>query len=66
MISGGMHLANLLGVKTIVIFGPTNPRATKPIYGDNSDVVRAHFEVGMENSETTINEILKLFVNESD
>ena len=64
--SGGMHLANLLGLQTIVLFGPTNPKATKPIYGDNSYVVRAHFDVGMKNSETTINEILKLFVNESD
>jgi ADP-heptose:LPS heptosyltransferase len=63
--SGGMHLANLLGLQTIVLFGPTNPRATKPIYGDNSNVVRAHFDIGMKNSKTTINEILKLFVNEN-
>ncbi|MBT5715760.1 MAG: hypothetical protein HOI70_02490 [Opitutae bacterium] len=30
--SGGVHLANSLGTKVIVLFGPTNPQITKPCY----------------------------------
>jgi heptosyltransferase-2 len=30
--TGGMHLANALGIPTIVLFGPTNPLRTGPIY----------------------------------
>ncbi len=30
--SGGVHLANSLGVKTVVLFGPTNPILTKPCF----------------------------------
>lgn len=30
--TGGMHLANALGVPLIALFGPTNPRRTGPIF----------------------------------
>ena len=30
--SGGVHLANSLGTKVVVLFGPTNPQITKPCY----------------------------------
>ena len=30
--SGGVHLANSLGTKVVVLFGPTNPKITKPCY----------------------------------
>ena len=30
--SGGVHLANSLGTKVVVLFGPTNPQVTKPCY----------------------------------
>ncbi|MEY3607889.1 MAG: hypothetical protein RLZZ447_677, partial [Verrucomicrobiota bacterium] len=30
--TGGMHLANALGVPVVVVFGPTNPRRTGPVF----------------------------------
>ena len=30
--TGGMHLANLLGIPVIAIFGPTNPVRTGPVF----------------------------------
>lgn len=30
--SGGVHLANAIGIPSIVLFGPTNPMKTSPIY----------------------------------
>jgi len=30
--SGGVHLANSLGTKVVVLFGPTNPQTTRPCY----------------------------------
>ncbi len=30
--TGGMHLANALGVSTVALFGPTNPIRTRPVY----------------------------------
>lgn len=38
--SGGMHLANLLGVPVVAIFGPTNPVRTGPIFEAPTQVVR--------------------------
>ena len=37
--SGLMHIATAMGVKTIVIFGPTNYKRTAP-YGENCYIVR--------------------------
>jgi len=31
--TGGMHLANALGVPLLALFGPTNPRRTGPVFG---------------------------------
>ncbi|MDR1590613.1 MAG: hypothetical protein LBR92_01275 [Puniceicoccales bacterium] len=30
--TGGVHLANFLGIPTAVLFGPTNPNKTRPIF----------------------------------
>ena len=30
--TGGVHLANCIGVSTIVLYGPTNPLETKPAF----------------------------------
>ena len=30
--TGGMHLANALGVPLIALFGPTNPQRTRPVF----------------------------------
>jgi ADP-heptose:LPS heptosyltransferase len=30
--TGGMHLANALGVPVLALFGPTNPRRTGPVF----------------------------------
>lgn len=37
--TGGMHLANLLGIPLIVIFGPTNPIRTGPIFNTRNNVI---------------------------
>ena len=41
--SGGMHLGNYLGVPAIVIFGPTNPKVTRPIYSAELKIVESSF-----------------------
>ena len=30
--TGGMHLANMMGTPVVVVFGPTNPVRTGPIF----------------------------------
>jgi ADP-heptose:LPS heptosyltransferase len=30
--TGGVHLSNFLGIPTVVLFGPTNPHKTRPIF----------------------------------
>lgn len=39
--TGGIHLANALGKALIVLFGPTNPINTAPIYHGKSKVIQA-------------------------
>ena len=39
--SGGMHLANALGCPGVVLFGPTNPVRTKPIFDAPLSIVQA-------------------------
>lgn len=38
--TGGMHLANALGVPTIALFGPTNPVRTGPIFQSSTIILR--------------------------
>lgn len=37
--SGGVHLANALGVKVFVLFGPTNPVMTSPYFNSDCEVI---------------------------
>ena len=39
--TGGMHLANALGVPSVVLFGPTNPIRTRPVFDAPLELVRA-------------------------
>ena len=39
--SGGVHLANSMGTKTAVLFGPTNSVATRPCYDSPVKLIRA-------------------------
>ncbi|MBC2600262.1 ADP-heptose:LPS heptosyltransferase/lauroyl/myristoyl acyltransferase [Puniceicoccus vermicola] len=39
--SGGMHLANALGCPGVVLFGPTNPVRTRPVFDDPLEIVQA-------------------------
>ena len=60
--SGGMHLANYLGVKTVVLFGPTNSKVTRPIFGENSTVLHTEFiesESEIRKIANTIGNMLK-------
>ncbi|PTY04708.1 hypothetical protein DB347_18555 [Opitutaceae bacterium EW11] len=38
--TGGMHLANALGVPVVALFGPTNPVRTSPVYSSPFQVVQ--------------------------
>ena len=38
--TGGMHLANMLGVPVVAVFGPTNPVRTGPIFEADAVVLR--------------------------
>ncbi len=39
--TGGIHLANALGVPTVVLFGPTNPVRTKPVFDAPVTIIQA-------------------------
>ena len=39
--SGGVHLANSMGTKTAVLFGPTNSAATRPCYDSPVKLIKA-------------------------
>ncbi len=39
--SGGMHLANALGCPGVVLFGPTNPIRTRPVFDSPLQIVQA-------------------------
>ncbi len=58
--SGGMHLANFLGVQTVVIFGPTNPDATRPIFGENSHIIKADFQAKKNKTMDVSSKIISL------
>jgi ADP-heptose:LPS heptosyltransferase len=38
--SGAVHIANLLGIPTFTIYGPTNPLYPKPLYGINKYIYK--------------------------
>jgi ADP-heptose:LPS heptosyltransferase len=38
--TGGMHLANALGVPVIALFGPTNPVRTAPVFSSVVDILQ--------------------------
>lgn len=38
--SGGLHLANLFGIPTIGLYGPTNPLRTSPFYDVNKIIIQ--------------------------
>jgi len=38
--TGGMHLANALGVPLIVLFGPTNPIRTGPVFTSPGEILQ--------------------------
>lgn len=40
--TGGMHLANALGVPLIALFGPTNPIRTGPVFSAPSQILQPH------------------------
>ena len=40
--TGGMHLANALGCPAVILFGPTNPLRTKPIFEAPLKIVQAN------------------------
>ena len=58
--SGGMHLANFLGVQTVVLFGPTNPDATRPIFGENSHIITAGFQANKNKTMDVSSKIISL------
>ena len=39
--SGGVHLSNSMGARTVVLFGPTNPAVTKPSFASPLLLVKA-------------------------
>ena len=38
--TGGMHLANMLGVPVVAVFGPTNPVRTGPVFEARAAVLQ--------------------------
>lgn len=38
--TGGMHLANALGVPTVALFGPTNPVRTAPVFASDVHILQ--------------------------
>ncbi|MFL2911896.1 MAG: glycosyltransferase family 9 protein [Opitutales bacterium] len=52
--SGAMHLANALGVPIVVIFGPTDPSVTGPIFDSPFAIIRGDFGQMTEGFEAEI------------
>jgi heptosyltransferase-2 len=60
--SGGVHLANSLGTKVVVLFGPTNPQMTKPCYDSPLIVIQpkdSPIEGGCDMSLITPSEVFE-------
>jgi ADP-heptose:LPS heptosyltransferase/lauroyl/myristoyl acyltransferase len=38
--TGGVHLANLLGIETLILYGPTNPIKTKPVFDAKFEILQ--------------------------
>jgi ADP-heptose:LPS heptosyltransferase len=39
--TGGVHLSNFLGIPTVVLFGPTNPHKTRPIFDAPVHIIKS-------------------------
>ena len=54
--SGGIHLGNCLNVPAVVIFGPTNPKKTCPIYNSRLEICKLAFD----ESEKLVNDVMDI------
>lgn len=64
--TGGMHLANALGVPVVSLFGPTNPVRTGPIFEGKGTVLQpkdAPSIGGVDISDITVDDVLKTALN---
>lgn len=59
--TGGMHLANALGIRVIALFAPTNPVSTGPIFAGATVLQPAHCPAtgGMQMQEISVAQVLK-------
>ena len=60
--TGAMHLANALGVPTLVIYGPTSPTRTRPIFNAAYHQIKAAegAPIGSVKPEEIVNKLLSL------
>ena len=57
--TGGLHLANVLGIPVMGIFGPTNPIRTKPIHNAQVEVIQSpHGPLKGNMSDVTVDDVL--------
>ncbi len=57
--TGGLHLANVLGIPVMGIFGPTNPTRTKPIHNAQIEIVQSpHGPFKGKMSDVLVDEVL--------
>jgi ADP-heptose:LPS heptosyltransferase/lauroyl/myristoyl acyltransferase len=63
--TGGVHLSNFLGIPTVVLFGPTNPNKTRPIFDAPVHIIKSpdknHFAALTPNRVAEILANLNLF-----
>jgi ADP-heptose:LPS heptosyltransferase len=63
--TGGVHLSNFLGIPTVVLFGPTNPNKTRPIFDAPVHMIKSpdknHFATLTPNRVAEILTNLNLF-----
>jgi ADP-heptose:LPS heptosyltransferase/lauroyl/myristoyl acyltransferase len=63
--TGGVHLSNFLGIPTVVLFGPTNPNKTRPIFDAPVHIIQSpdqnHFAALTPNRVIEILTNLNLF-----
>jgi len=57
--TGSMHLANLLGIPVIVLFGPTNEKVTSPFF--DAPRIFIHPEKGNNIDGINLNEVVEKF-----
>jgi heptosyltransferase II len=58
--SGAMHLANALGIETVALFGPTDPKRTGPVFKTINEIIKQSFNGNCSSLNSTLQATLSI------